>query len=111
MGRFRLACHLIQFGGEEKRDPDKVLREVAEAGWDGVFIEDYLVWQGHQDMLTCDPWIGLAAMATTTQRSGRIFGGGRAEGMRRRHPLPGRTAPANQFASPRAAVALPSGLS
>jgi len=36
MGRFRLACHLIQFGTEPHRDLDKVLREVAEAGWDGV---------------------------------------------------------------------------
>jgi sugar phosphate isomerase/epimerase len=36
MSKFRLACHLIQFGGEERRDPAKVLREVAEAGWEGV---------------------------------------------------------------------------
>lgn len=36
MGKFRLACHLIQFGGEQRENPEKVLREVAEAGWDGV---------------------------------------------------------------------------
>lgn len=36
MSGFKLACHLIQFAGEERRDPEKVLREVAEAGWDGV---------------------------------------------------------------------------
>lgn len=36
MSRFRLACHLIQFGGEQTRNPEKVLGEVARAGWDGV---------------------------------------------------------------------------
>ncbi len=52
-------------------DPRKLgeLAHVAEeAGWEGVFIEDYLVWQGHQDMPTCDPWVGLAAMAMATER-------------------------------------------
>ena len=37
-----------------------------ESGWDGVFLEDYIVWQGHQDVPTCDPWIALAAMALST---------------------------------------------
>ena len=36
MAAFRLACHLIQFGAEAATDPEKVLREVAEAGWPGV---------------------------------------------------------------------------
>ena len=36
MGRFRIACHLIQFGDEPRHDLDKVLREVAEAGYEGV---------------------------------------------------------------------------
>ena len=36
MGKFRLACHLIQFRGEQHENPEKVLAEVAEAGWDGV---------------------------------------------------------------------------
>jgi alkanesulfonate monooxygenase SsuD/methylene tetrahydromethanopterin reductase-like flavin-dependent oxidoreductase (luciferase family) len=46
---------------------------LAEAhGWDGVFLEDYIVWQSHQDVPTYDPWIALAAMAmrTTTIRLG-----------------------------------------
>jgi len=38
-----------------------------EAGWDGVFIEDYIVhWHAH-DPRTCDPWIALAAMALRTK--------------------------------------------
>jgi inosose dehydratase len=36
MAAFRLACHLIQFGGEQDENPEKVLREVAEAGWEGA---------------------------------------------------------------------------
>ena len=45
------------------------LAHLAEAsGWDGVFLEDYIVWQGHQDVPTYDPWIALAAMALRTER-------------------------------------------
>ena len=36
MGKFKLACHLIQFRGEQRENPEKVFGEVAEAGWDGV---------------------------------------------------------------------------
>ena len=36
MARFKLACHLIQFAGEDRTDPDKVFREVADAGWDAI---------------------------------------------------------------------------
>jgi alkanesulfonate monooxygenase SsuD/methylene tetrahydromethanopterin reductase-like flavin-dependent oxidoreductase (luciferase family) len=42
---------------------------VAEAaGWDGVFVEDYIIWQGQQDVPTYDPWVLLAAMAMRTER-------------------------------------------
>ena len=41
---------------------------LAEAsGWDGVFLEDYIVYQGKPAMPTCDPWIALAAMALNTR--------------------------------------------
>ena len=36
MSKLRFACHLIQFGGEQRENPEKVLREVSEAGWEGV---------------------------------------------------------------------------
>jgi len=39
-----------------------------ESGWDGVFLEDYIVWQSQQDVPTYDPWITLAAMAMRTKR-------------------------------------------
>jgi alkanesulfonate monooxygenase SsuD/methylene tetrahydromethanopterin reductase-like flavin-dependent oxidoreductase (luciferase family) len=39
-----------------------------EAGWDGVFVEDYIVYQNRQDVPTYDPWVALAAMALATSR-------------------------------------------
>ncbi|GAA5028291.1 LLM class flavin-dependent oxidoreductase [Actinopolymorpha pittospori] len=39
-----------------------------DAGWDAFLLEDYLVYQGQVDTPTYDPWISLAAMATTTRR-------------------------------------------
>ncbi len=37
------------------------------SGWDGVFLEDYLIWQSAQETPTYDPWIALAAMALRTE--------------------------------------------
>jgi hypothetical protein len=37
-----------------------------DCGWDGVFLEDYLVYQGDVAQPTYDPWICLAAMAGAT---------------------------------------------
>ena len=52
-------------------DP-RTLAELAqlaeESGWDGVFLEDYIVWQSQQNVPTYDPWIALAAMAMQTKR-------------------------------------------
>jgi alkanesulfonate monooxygenase SsuD/methylene tetrahydromethanopterin reductase-like flavin-dependent oxidoreductase (luciferase family) len=39
-----------------------------EAGWDAVFVEDYIVYQSRQDLPTYDPWIALSAMAVATSR-------------------------------------------
>ncbi|GCE31854.1 luciferase-like protein [Dictyobacter alpinus] len=39
-----------------------------EAGWDGVFLEDYIVHQSAGAVPTCDPWIALAAIAIGTKR-------------------------------------------
>jgi len=57
--------------GGECADP-RFLAELAplaeEAGWDGIFLEDYICYQGSADAPTGDPWIALAAIATCTQR-------------------------------------------
>src|SRR5947209_1948818 len=39
-----------------------------EAGWDGVFLEDYIVYQNRQDVPTRDPWAILAGIALRTER-------------------------------------------
>lgn len=38
-----------------------------EEGWDGVFLEDYIIYWGAQGV-TYDPWLTLAAIALRTQR-------------------------------------------
>ncbi len=43
-------------------------RLAEESGWDGVFLEDYIVWQGHHEVPTYDPWVALAAIAMQTER-------------------------------------------
>lgn len=40
-----------------------------QSGWDGIFLEDYIVWQGNQDVPTFDPWVTLAAIAMRTKRA------------------------------------------
>jgi len=45
------------------------LAELAEqSGWDGVFLEDYIVYQNKTGTPAYDPWVCLAAMAMRTQR-------------------------------------------
>src|SRR5260370_4376676 len=39
-----------------------------DAGWDGVLLEDYIVYQNRQDIPTYDPWVALAAMALRTEQ-------------------------------------------
>jgi alkanesulfonate monooxygenase SsuD/methylene tetrahydromethanopterin reductase-like flavin-dependent oxidoreductase (luciferase family) len=43
-------------------------RVAEDAGWDGVYLEDYIVYQNRQAIPTFDPWIALAAIAIATTR-------------------------------------------
>jgi alkanesulfonate monooxygenase SsuD/methylene tetrahydromethanopterin reductase-like flavin-dependent oxidoreductase (luciferase family) len=56
--------------GMECGDP-RFLVELAQraeaAGWEGVFLEDYVVFQGDPRAPTCDPWVALAGMAARTK--------------------------------------------
>jgi alkanesulfonate monooxygenase SsuD/methylene tetrahydromethanopterin reductase-like flavin-dependent oxidoreductase (luciferase family) len=36
------------------------------AGWNGILLEDYVVYQNRQRIPTYDPWIALAAMVLRT---------------------------------------------
>jgi alkanesulfonate monooxygenase SsuD/methylene tetrahydromethanopterin reductase-like flavin-dependent oxidoreductase (luciferase family) len=42
--------------------------EAEQAGWDGVFLEDYTGYQGKPGVHTYDPWVTMAAMAVATSR-------------------------------------------
>lgn len=51
------------------RDPARLgelARMAEDCGWDGVFLEDYLVYQGEADLPTYEVWVCLAAMACRT---------------------------------------------
>jgi alkanesulfonate monooxygenase SsuD/methylene tetrahydromethanopterin reductase-like flavin-dependent oxidoreductase (luciferase family) len=38
------------------------------AGWDGLSLEDYIVYPAHPRGVTFDPWLAMAAIAARTQR-------------------------------------------
>ncbi|HLO33448.1 MAG TPA: LLM class flavin-dependent oxidoreductase [Anaerolineales bacterium] len=38
-----------------------------DSGWNGVFLEDYIVWQSNEKVPTYDPWVALAAIALQTR--------------------------------------------
>jgi alkanesulfonate monooxygenase SsuD/methylene tetrahydromethanopterin reductase-like flavin-dependent oxidoreductase (luciferase family) len=52
--------------GRDPRGLAELARLAEDAGWDAVFLEDYLVYQGDASLPTYDPWISLAAMASAT---------------------------------------------
>ena len=54
--------------GRDPRGLAELARVVEGAGWDGLFLEDYLVYQGDVSEPTYDPWVCLAAMAMSTER-------------------------------------------
>ncbi|GHJ16702.1 LLM class flavin-dependent oxidoreductase [Micromonospora sp. AKA38] len=60
----------ISCGGASVTVGDLVaLGELAErSGWDGVFLEDYLIHHAGDDPPTWDPWLVLAAVAGRTDR-------------------------------------------
>jgi alkanesulfonate monooxygenase SsuD/methylene tetrahydromethanopterin reductase-like flavin-dependent oxidoreductase (luciferase family) len=63
-------CLNLPIGGEAA-DPRTLASFAAaaeDAGWDAVFVEDYIVYQNRQDLPTYDPWVALAAMAVATSR-------------------------------------------
>jgi alkanesulfonate monooxygenase SsuD/methylene tetrahydromethanopterin reductase-like flavin-dependent oxidoreductase (luciferase family) len=61
----------MRYGITFANDDPRLLGELAalaeRSGWDGVFLEDYIVHHLAPDAPTCDPWVGLAAMAMRTQ--------------------------------------------
>ena len=74
------------------------LAERAEdTGWDGLFLEDYVCYQGDPATPCCNTWVALSAIAARTRpsasapRSLRCRGGGR--GTWRARPPPSTSSP------------------
>lgn len=68
VNRLRSALWLPLF--DDLADPRVVARLAADAeaaGWDGCFVWDHLTWRAPVQQVA-DPWIALAAIATSTQR-------------------------------------------
>jgi alkanesulfonate monooxygenase SsuD/methylene tetrahydromethanopterin reductase-like flavin-dependent oxidoreductase (luciferase family) len=54
--------------GGDARTLGELAVAAEDAGWDGVFLEDYIVYQNRQDIPTYDAWVALAVMALRTRR-------------------------------------------
>ncbi len=54
--------------GGDARTLAEFARVAEAAGWDGVFLEDYITHHSGKKALTYDPWVALAAMAMSTER-------------------------------------------
>lgn len=52
----------------DARTAAEIAHLAEEAGWDGIFLEDYIVHHSAHTAPTYDPWIALAAMALRTKR-------------------------------------------
>ena len=72
------------FGDEtDVRTLATLAHEAEEAGWDGFFVWDHIVYRANPPVTMVDPWIALAVMAMTTER---IRLGTTVTPLPRRHP-------------------------
>jgi alkanesulfonate monooxygenase SsuD/methylene tetrahydromethanopterin reductase-like flavin-dependent oxidoreductase (luciferase family) len=46
----------------------RLAREAEEAGWDGFFIWDHMLFNPYKGLAISDPWVALAAIALNTER-------------------------------------------
>ena len=76
--------YVPNFGEETSvRSLATLAHEAEEAGWDGFFIWDHILYSKSSSLPMVDPWIALAAMAMTTER---IRIGTTVTPLPRRHP-------------------------
>lgn len=76
--------YVPNFGDETMvRTLATLAHEAEQAGWDGFFIWDHILYRTSQPLPMVDPWIALTAMAMTTER---IRIGTTVTPIPRRHP-------------------------
>jgi len=65
----KYGIHGPNFGSfGDPRDLANMASDAEEAGWDGFFLWDQMLWLQPENQITADPWIALAAMASVTTR-------------------------------------------
>jgi alkanesulfonate monooxygenase SsuD/methylene tetrahydromethanopterin reductase-like flavin-dependent oxidoreductase (luciferase family) len=65
----RFGIHTPNFGEfNDPREMSVLAREAEDAGWDGFFLWDHVLWTAPRNMPASDPWVLLAAMAGATER-------------------------------------------
>ncbi len=65
----QFAINVPNFGiFHEARLTAGLAHEAEEAGWDGFFIWDHMLWAEPENMLAADPYVMLAAIAMSTER-------------------------------------------
>jgi alkanesulfonate monooxygenase SsuD/methylene tetrahydromethanopterin reductase-like flavin-dependent oxidoreductase (luciferase family) len=65
----KYAVYTTNFGPYgDARSLAQLARDAEEAGWDGFFIWDHVLWTYPQNHPTYDPWVALAAIASMTNR-------------------------------------------
>jgi alkanesulfonate monooxygenase SsuD/methylene tetrahydromethanopterin reductase-like flavin-dependent oxidoreductase (luciferase family) len=65
----KYGIHAPNFGSFGRaRDLAGMALDAEEAGWDGFFLWDQMLWLQPENQPTVDPWVALAAMASVTQR-------------------------------------------
>jgi alkanesulfonate monooxygenase SsuD/methylene tetrahydromethanopterin reductase-like flavin-dependent oxidoreductase (luciferase family) len=63
----RYSSGIPNFGNyAHARVQEELAHEVEEAGWDGVFLWDHILFWTSKRVPMVDPWIALAAMAMST---------------------------------------------
>lgn len=65
----KYAIYTTNFGPlGEPRALAELARDAEEAGWDGFFIWDHVLWTHPENYPMYDPWVALATIATVTSR-------------------------------------------
>jgi alkanesulfonate monooxygenase SsuD/methylene tetrahydromethanopterin reductase-like flavin-dependent oxidoreductase (luciferase family) len=65
----KFAIDVPNFGDySDARALAELARETEDAGWDGFFVWDHVVFDGNGRTPVADPWVALAAIAAATDR-------------------------------------------
>jgi alkanesulfonate monooxygenase SsuD/methylene tetrahydromethanopterin reductase-like flavin-dependent oxidoreductase (luciferase family) len=69
MGRMHFAVNIPNFGDfADPRVVADLARRAEEAGWDGLFVWDHVLWHKDRHLEISDPWVLLTAAALATSR-------------------------------------------